>query len=172
MKIVNYFLVGLLYLPINSWASHAILPGLQCASISLEEDNNAQLCVINLFGETEWFIFSDAGNRRLKIVPNSMLIVSEFIVSPSQQYVAINSVGEGHPIIDIIELKNLLDDKEPNILISINPYPGVVNMVGWVGEKLLVTSDSLISDKNQILEIEKTFQVDIARRKITVLTPR
>ncbi len=154
MKIVNYFLVGLLYLPVNSWASHEILSGLQCTSISVEEDNNAQLCVINLFGETEWFIFSNAGNRRLEIVPNSMSIVSEFIVSPLQQYVAINSVGEGHPIIDFIELKNLLDDKEPNILMSINPYPGVVNMVGWVGERLLITSDSLISDKNQTLKTE------------------
>lgn len=172
MRIIHYFLIGCSLSISNTWASTEVLPGLICDTISVSQEENTQLCALNLADHAEWFIFSDTeGNQRLDIMPNSMSIVGDFVVSPARKYLAINSVGEGHPIIDIVELESILDNKEPKVLVSINPYPGVVNLDKWDGEKLLVSCDSLITDKNQSLMTEGKFRVDVATNKITLLSP-
>lgn len=163
-----------LYLAMSrSHAGTEMLPGLLCDSIAAsQEQDGSLLCAMNFGDHADWLIFSGfTTNQRLEAQPNSMSIVSDILVSPARKYVAISSVGEGHPIIDVVELESLLDNKEPHPFVSINPYPGVVNVDKWEGEKLLINCDTLITDKNQSLITEAKFEVDVATNKITLLSP-
>jgi hypothetical protein len=84
----------------------------------------------------------------LKNVPETNLqSVHHLSVSPDDKMLAIVSVGEGHPYLEVFDLGDILanrDDEEDRMikpLRKIDPYPGYISVVGWKGDKLIVSSD-------------------------------
>jgi hypothetical protein len=68
--------------------------------------------------------------------------VDEVLLSPGQRYLALISVGEGHPILDVYEVEALLaalENGETDVppLHSLNPYPGSVFRLAWESPALL-----------------------------------
>lgn len=61
--------------------------------------------------------------------------------SPDGRWLGVVSVGEGHPILEVVDLKSLLGGQGYQVLTTINPYPGTINLQGWTDSALLVTSD-------------------------------
>jgi hypothetical protein len=93
------------------------------------------------------------------------------LISPSQQWLAIISVGEGHPIIDIVELPKFLQNNEPKTLLSINPFPGTIDLIKWRANQLVVESDRLISQHNEALARVEKFYVTIDKTNQVSLLP-
>lgn len=96
----------------------------------------------------EWFFFpaqSSGTVIRLEAMPHSMASVDDFKIAPSEKWLAITSVGEGHPIVDVIVLADALADKATTALRTINPYPGYINIIHWV------VNDSLLIESNKDL---------------------
>ncbi|MEZ5671323.1 MAG: hypothetical protein R3E08_02675 [Thiotrichaceae bacterium] len=151
------------------FAAHQVLPGLSCARLNQEQ----QLCFMKLQeGDSQWLVINQTGdNRVLTQQPQSMSWVYDFLISPSQQWLAMISVGEGHPIIDIIELTAFLDNKPPKNLISVNPYPGSIHLDKWRGNRLMVSSDRLIHKQNQELPQVEQFYITIEDTKPITIMP-
>ena len=66
--------------------------------------------------------------------------------SPDGRWLGVVSVGEGHPILEVVDLKSLLAGQGYQVLTSINPYPGTINLQGWTDSALLVTSDMPLTE--------------------------
>lgn len=96
---------------------------------------------------SEWVISSPRGYKKLNCDLSSMIQVSEIKASPNGQYLAIISVGEGHPILDIVDLQALLINQECKTITTINPYPGTVNIEKWKNNELIITSSTLLTHK-------------------------
>lgn len=129
----------------------------------------------DLILETDWLIISRKGTEHLSCQPNSFIQVSELKVSPDGKFLAIVSVGEGHPILDIVDLPTLLIKHECKTLISINPYPSYIDLKRWTGNNLIVKSEVLlthkIGDQYPInLFSPQIFAIDPDTEKITALS--
>ena len=132
----------------------------------------ADICVINTRDNgAEWFKVNQNDIYHDKLEPpQSMSYVSGLQVSPSGKLLAVMSVGEGHPILDIINVEALLSDQPADSLFSLNPYPGWVNMENWQGEQLIITSDRLLSEHSQDLYQGEEFLLDTNSFKISPLS--
>lgn len=71
----------------------------------------------------------------------AMSQVAEFAVSPDARWLAVVSVGEGHPWLEVVPLKPLLRQHRYRARVDINPYPGTVQLVAWREGNLEVDSD-------------------------------
>jgi hypothetical protein len=104
------------------------------------------LMVINSHDEngengTYWFILAGlTGNRKIGANLSALMEVSELLVSPQGNYLAVLSVGEGHPFLEIIDLKKLRQDNRCVVLHSIDPYPGSVWVKRWESTRLILGS--------------------------------
>ncbi len=76
----------------------------------------------------------------------ALLQVSDLAPSPDRRWLAVLSVGEGHPILEVVDLQTLLTTHEYQVEVTINPYPGTINIAGWRDSMLLVTSDMPLRD--------------------------
>lgn len=94
---------------------------------------------------SEWTVSNPREKYKLECGLSSMIQITDVKVSQSSKYLAIVSVGEGHPFLDLIDLQALLQNKECKILASINPYPGIINIEKWQNDKLIVTSSALLT---------------------------
>lgn len=86
----------------------------------------------------------------------AMARVAEFQISPSGVYIAVVSVGEGHPILDVFEVAAVLAGESAEPKFSINPYPGSVSIKDWSGDTLLVNCDmplTLAEDRRRDFEL-------------------
>lgn len=79
--------------------------------------------------------------RRLGCDLSAMHLINHAVVSADQAQLAILSVGEGHPIVEIVALKPLLQHGAFEVMCSINPYPGTVNLLAWQANNLLIAAD-------------------------------
>ena len=117
------------------------------------QDSKATLLAFNLdFDEAQWFLFSDYDNKKLLISPNSMSQISQVILSDEKHLLAVLSVGEGHPLLDLVSISALLSAtpetaKQFQPELTINPYPGNINIVSWDDCGLLIETDRLLSYK-------------------------
>lgn len=134
------------------------------------------LCIVNTEeGETEWFVLAPSGNRKIPESPSSLAYVSEIKPSLDNRFLAIISVGEGHPILDIIDLPKLLTENEPRTITTVNPYPGTINVERWSGNRLIVKSDALLTRKVKeehflTFQEQELFSVNASSGAITPLS--
>ncbi|HZM28008.1 MAG TPA: hypothetical protein VFB89_11660 [Gemmatimonadales bacterium] len=70
-----------------------------------------------------------------------MYEVEELVVSPDKKWLAVVSVGEGHPALEVVDAQTLLLQRKYIPVHAIDPYPGTVSVTKWEGDSLLVTSD-------------------------------
>ncbi len=105
-----------------------------------------------------------------------MFLVNEISISPNDRYIAIVSVGEGHLVLQIFDLKEILnsyeyyEEKKFTQIGFINPYPGYISIESWRGENIIVSSDIPlnISDKTKMLESgdEAKYEWNFRKNKI------
>lgn len=66
--------------------------------------------------------------------------IDQIIPSADGRWLAVLSVGEGHPWLEIVDLPALRRG-EYRATCSVNPYPGVLSLDAWLGEALRIGSD-------------------------------
>lgn len=90
--------------------------------------------------------------KRLKV---AMFVVNEISISPDDRYISIVSVGEGHPVLQIFDLKEILnsyeyyDKKKIYSIGFINPYPGYISVEGWNGKNIILSSSVSLDKLNK-----------------------
>jgi hypothetical protein len=174
--IIGSLLVTGGYLPVSQAKVSCEANGALCATVNASAQSKTQyrkLCVLSSEGfEPVWYLWSGHGlPERLQSIPDSMMLVTNILISPRQQWLAIESVGEGHPYITVVELASVLNKAPLKTQVEINPYPGWASLVHWQSqgnqEQLIIKSDRLLSEKNQDLYQVQEFAVSILTGKIT-----
>lgn len=139
--------------------------------------NEELLCVINTEDETgaHWFILKDMGRSR-EIGSNLSCLyqVHKVLPSPDNKHLAVLSVGEGHPLVEVIDLEKLRLQSKYVVLQEIDPYPGAVSIDRWDGSSLIVYSNVPLTqrkedgrvDPDQILPQDEAFSLDVATGEI------
>jgi hypothetical protein len=114
---------------------------------------NEILCVINTSNEgSQWFLLNSDGrrmNERIGSISAALELITDIKAAPDGKYAAILSVGEGHPILEVIDLSKLLQEKTYTVLHKIDPYPGVIEIHSWDGARLQVSSDMLLTYRDK-----------------------
>jgi hypothetical protein len=77
------------------------------------------------------------------LCPDSMSL------SPDEKFLAIEGSAEGANWIDILLFQPLIKEKNCTRYCSIQPYPGLVYIVGWENESLIVKSDADLTKLNK-----------------------
>lgn len=70
--------------------------------------------------------------------------VTEIAASPDGHWLAVVSVGEGHPMLEIIALDEFTREHRYRAQVEFNPYPGTLTLAGWHQGSLEVFSDALL----------------------------
>lgn len=83
----------------------------------------------------------DAAPRELACDTTALHQVVDVQIAPDQQWMAVTSVGEGHPMLELVALTEFLAGKPYRALCTVNPYPGTVYFDRWEAGKLRVVSD-------------------------------
>ena len=139
--------------------------------------NEELLCVINTEDENgaHWFILKDMGHSR-EIGSNLSCLhqVHQILPSPDNRHLAVLSVGEGHPMVEVIDLEKLRLQSKYVVLQEIDPYPGTVSIDRWDGSYLIVYSNVPFTLRNEdgrvdpdlILPKDEAFSLDVATGEI------
>ncbi|WP_127347135.1 hypothetical protein [Pseudidiomarina mangrovi] len=119
-----------------SGSSHATNQGYDV--ITAKVGDSAELLVINLADRSShWYVVGgDGGNRMLGSDLAGFQFIAELAANSDYQYLAVISVGEGHPLLEIIDLRLLLEQGVYQALHELNPYPGDFELQGWQGHTL------------------------------------
>lgn len=83
----------------------------------------------------------DAAPKELGCDATALHQVVEVQIAPDQQWMAVTSVGEGHPMLELVALPEWLAGKPYRAQCTINPYPGTAYFKGWEAGKLRLGSD-------------------------------
>jgi hypothetical protein len=131
---------------------------------------------------TNWYIVDPCGPVLvLPSPPLSMGHVRGISASPDGKLLAVISAGEGHPMLDVLDLPSFLDgDSKKAPLLTIDPFPGVImiSIPTWDGGSLRVWSDRPINriskETGRVppwLELEhlEEFRIDIGTGEIRPL---
>lgn len=113
-----------------------------------EQAGGGRLMVVNL-GEdaAHWYLLEEGRARQLAPPPVSMLMVDSVAASRDGRFAAVISVGEGHPVLDVLDLARALDGEHGDrALATVNPYPGWIALDGWKDGAIQVRSDRPLPD--------------------------
>ena len=97
--------------------------------------------------------------------------------SPDSKYLAIYSIGEGHPWIEVIDLQKFIANRQYDVIAEVQPYPGGVELIGWKNNLLIVESDINLLKKNNnedftetdLSEKWKKYSFDFKNKKFTLV---
>lgn len=79
----------------------------------------------------------------------SMHRVWQIEISPSDTYLAVLSESEGHPVVDVFEMKHVFIPEESGLggivrpLLSVDPYPGTIGIKGWQNDGILILESDM-----------------------------
>ncbi len=127
---------------------------------------------------SSWYLFRPGHpNRLLGKDLSAMLQLSQIEASPDGRYLAVVSVGEGHPILEVMDIPALVDNHKTKNLIEMNPYPGYLAIHRWRGKNLVVESDMLLTHggmngRSHVpsalgLDPSEKFNINISTKKIS-----
>lgn len=128
-----------------------------------------------------WYFHPRGRDRqRLGDFRAAMDSISELSASPDGRFLAVLSVGEGHPVLEVFPLPDLLQRRGLTPRLTVNPYPQVINLGGWEGGCLRVASAMLLTRVDQDgrvpgtldLEDEQVFLLDPASKTFTAVSER
>ena len=109
-----------------------------------EVGEDRAICVLNS-DEAEgarWLLVGAEGERtELGVGLSDLHVVDSLESSSDRDYLAVISVGEGHPILEVVDLRRLLAEKAFETLWEVNPWPGFVAILGWRDGTLRLQSD-------------------------------
>ena len=155
---------------------------LQAKGVLLQSIGDEELlCVINTEDETgaHWFILKDMGrSREIGSNLSCLHLVDHILPSPDNRYLAVLSVGEGHPMAEVIDLEKLRLQSKYVVVQEIDPYPGTVSIERWDGAYLIVNSNVPLTqrrengrvDRELILPKDEAFSLDVATGEIKLCT--
>jgi len=135
---------------------------------------SASLCAIQPGNAYSlWFLVDDGMVQQL---PIDMLEanLAGFSISPSGNFVAFISTGEGHPLVQLYFTGMLLSDGRIEYLQGWDPYPGYIDIAGWEGDDLILVSDMpLHTDYDRYADIIDTaeyhFRWNVAHPKLELI---
>ena len=111
---------------------------------------NATLCVVNTQNVgPQWFLLNTVGigvNEQLGTISSGPQNITSIKVSPDGQYLAVTSAREGHPILEVVDLPQLIQQKTYHTFQTLDPSPGVVEIQEWKEKQLYVKSDVLLTE--------------------------
>jgi hypothetical protein len=118
------------------------------------------------------------GRRRIPIpAPPVSFLPVQALASPDGRHLAVVSAGEGHPVLDLLDLPRLLKGRHGRApLLTVDPYPGMISLEGWTGGRLRISSDRPLDTcctpdhrvpGEQVLDAPRLFQLDPASGGIT-----
>jgi len=159
-------------------------PGLHAAEAPLEVDLSkaCKLVVTPLDLSVDpptgscWSFACESGKAvNLGCGLTELMQVAELRPSSDRNWLAVISVGEGHPILEIVDLAKLWKAHEYQAVKTVNPYPGTINLVGWTDRYVIVSSDMALDElpiKNgepidHMLPSQRLFRIEIDGWRIT-----
>ena len=83
----------------------------------------------------------DQSPRELGCDLTAMHQVAGLSPDASGEWLAVLSVGEGHPFVEVVPLAPWLDQGRYLAQCTINPYPGTIDVESWNGGSLWLSSD-------------------------------
>jgi hypothetical protein len=178
MKVMSKFILILLLIASVGYSQDITPETLKDKGVFiLSIGNDETLCVINTDYEkgAYWFVIKGAyGNRAIGNNLSQLAEVHQLLLSPDGKYLAVLSVGEGHPVIEVIDMQKLRDKYEYTTLHVLDPYPGVMSIDRWEGSKLLIDSNVPLNlrkedgrvDPDLLLPESKKFALDVLTGKI------
>jgi hypothetical protein len=145
LNLISIFLIVFFTLG-TCYADNVTIDSGYCANEKIKDSN---LLVISPDNNSEpiWFNVSKWRISVLKNPPPTLHDVLTLKASNDNKYLAILSVGEGHPVIDIFLVSDVLSDLKPSFSYSLDPYPGDVTIVEWNAHALHVKSDILLTHR-------------------------
>jgi hypothetical protein len=114
--------------------------------------------------------------RKLGCDLSALHQITEVLVAPQADYLAVASVGEGHPIVEIVPLTAFIDKGKYVAKCELNPYPGTIAPRAWQGRVLLFQSDVDLALKdaeqraNSIAENMREYRVDPENCRVQMVT--
>jgi len=131
-------------------------------------------------GGSYWFLLKEFGNFKLGENLSSFYQVDCFLASPDGKYLAVTSVGEGHPLLEVVDLEVLRKQGKYKVLQELNPYPGVISILHWDDSQLILSSDAPLDEMkkgldittDQLLPEDKPFSLNIATGAIKRVTEK
>ena len=84
---------------------------------------------------------SSKRTRKLGCDFSAMHQIDSVFIAPDRKYIAVLSVGEGHPILEIAALAPLLKSGKFAPICEVDPYPGTILPSIWSNGKLIVQTD-------------------------------
>lgn len=102
-----------------------------------------QLIIVNLNSfESRWLVARKGGySSDIPIAPSYLPFVESISVSPTNRKLAVISVGEGHPVLEVVSVPQLSEGGKYDVELFINPYPGGIWIEGWDGDNLILGTD-------------------------------
>ncbi len=91
-------------------------------------------------------VCASTAQRDLGCDLSAMRQVVTVSASPDRKWLAVLSVGEGHPMLEVVALDALLEQREYRVMTTINPYPGTIGLADWQDGELHVVSDMPLSE--------------------------
>ncbi|MBK8287101.1 MAG: hypothetical protein IPK97_20800 [Ahniella sp.] len=107
----------------------------------------AQQCHLDVDIRTDgseacWTMVCDAEPaRRLGCDLSALHQIYDVQLAPDGQHLVVMSVGEGHPMLEVVTAEPLFDRGDYRAQCTLNPYPGTFGIVTWQDNGLLVVSD-------------------------------
>lgn len=102
-----------------------------------------------LIAAAEW-TFKPVGKKKPIILGKNLCGMSrvlQAIPSPDGTHLVVVSVGEGHTMLEIIDLPLLLKRKKVRNIAVIDPFPGYIKAIRWERNKLIIGSDMLLTHR-------------------------
>ncbi len=124
----------------------------------------------------QWFLLKGEGNQHIGSISPGFNIITNLKSSENGQYLAVMSIGEGHPVIDVIDANQLLLKKTYQVVQHLDPYPGTILLDAWNGMTLLVKSDMLLTERDaktgrvssdMTLSWQETFSLNVVTGQIS-----
>jgi hypothetical protein len=91
---------------------------------------------------TIYLLEMNSGNIELVSDSDAFYDVYDYAISPDGKAIALTMAAEGHPWVEIYDLKALITQQKKILLAELNPYPGTIDVMGWKEEFLIVESDA------------------------------
>lgn len=144
--------------------------------ITAKVGEQSELLVINLADRSShWYVVGGVGgNRMLGTDFAGFHFLAELAASSDYQYLAVVSVGEGHPLLEIIDLPLWLEQGVYQVLHALNPYPGDFELQGWQGHTLHFASTgeldyplSPVAGTTEPLQQPVQYQFDVTSGRLT-----
>ena len=117
-------------------------------------------------GDSQWYLRPPGATKEGLVGTNitSMGEVHELRPSPDGRYLAVLSVGEGHPELEVVDLPLLVRRGRFKVLRRVDPYPGGVGIDRWDGARLIVGADALLTHRGSNGRVPCTLQMEGAEQ--------